>query len=70
VARSSLEGGPKTAEVPQDFIPGDRLLQEVDISPDITLEQRKRLEEVILRNKAAFGIDGRLGNYEVKLKFP
>jgi hypothetical protein len=45
-------------------------LKAVDISPDITTEQRKLLEDVIVRNKAAFGIDGRLGNYEIQVEIP
>jgi hypothetical protein len=45
-------------------------LTEVDISPDLTIEQRQELEAMILRNQIAFETDGRLGNYEVKVEIP
>ncbi|KAJ7630155.1 hypothetical protein B0H17DRAFT_962475, partial [Mycena rosella] len=68
LAEAPLEGGPKISEVPDEFISGERLLARgfgpVDISPDISDAQRTALEEIILRNKLAFGVDGRLGNYE------
>jgi hypothetical protein len=70
LAEEPIEGGPKTSEVPEESIPGSQLLTEVDISPDLTIEQRQELEAMILRNQMAFGTDGRLGNYEVKVEIP
>ena len=46
------------------------LLSQVNFSPDLTPEQRKELEEVVLKNKEAFGLDGRLGHYDAKVKIP
>ncbi|KAJ7210273.1 hypothetical protein B0H12DRAFT_965334, partial [Mycena haematopus] len=70
LAEEPVEGGPKTSEVPEDYIPGDTLLSEVDISPHLTPEQRQELEAMILRNKLAFGTDGRLGNYKIEVEIP
>jgi hypothetical protein len=70
LAEEPLEGGPKTSEVPEESIPGNKLLSEVDISRDLTVTQRRELEAMILRNQLAFGIDGRLGNYEGKIDIP
>ncbi|THU99501.1 hypothetical protein K435DRAFT_658911, partial [Dendrothele bispora CBS 962.96] len=67
LSTSPLEGGPKTAEVALDHIPAERLIQEVDISSDLSTEQRVKLERVILKNNNAFGLDGKLGNYDAKV---
>lgn len=64
LAEEPIEGGPKTSEAPSDNISSDQLLLELDISPDISSDQRRRVEEVILKNKMVFSLDGRLGNYE------
>nr|GAT59874.1 TY3B-TY3B protein [Mycena chlorophos] len=70
LAQEPLEGGPKTAEPPADTVPTERLLKEVDFSPHITVEQRKQLEEVVLKHSQAFGLDGRLGNYPIEVDIP
>jgi hypothetical protein len=43
---------------------------EVNISKDLTTDQRKKLEEVILKNQHAFGLDGRLGNFKEHIDIP
>ncbi|THU86207.1 hypothetical protein K435DRAFT_684153 [Dendrothele bispora CBS 962.96] len=45
-AEDPLEGGPKGAEILADPISSDKLLQEVSLSPDLTKDQRRQLEEV------------------------
>lgn len=65
-----LEGGPKTSETPTDPIPATQLLAEVNISKDLSATQRQQLEAVILRNQGAFGLDGRLGNFEERIDIP
>jgi hypothetical protein len=70
LAEEPIEGGPKTAKAPPENISSARLLEEIDISPDITSDQRQLLETIITRNSKAFGLDGRLGNYEVKVEIP
>jgi len=67
LAEEPLEGGPKTSEAPPEDIPSERLLQEVDISPSLTADQRKELLELIQHHEKAFGLDGRLGNYDEKV---
>ncbi|PBK93494.1 hypothetical protein ARMGADRAFT_1030119 [Armillaria gallica] len=57
-AQPLVEGGPKTAEVQTDIIPTAQLLDEVDISSDLTHEQMQQLQKVILANQWAFGLDG------------
>ena len=42
----------------------------VHISPDISSEQRKELEAVVLKHEQAFGLDGQLGLYECQVKIP
>ncbi|KAF8178346.1 hypothetical protein K438DRAFT_1605075, partial [Mycena galopus ATCC 62051] len=70
LAEDPIEGGAKTSEVPEDSIPGGAILSEVDISPHLTSEECQELQTVILRNKLAFGTDGRLGNYKVEVEIP
>lgn len=67
-ATDPLEGGPKTSEVPPFEIPKGKLLTEIDISNSLTPSQRRALETVIINNEDAFGLDGRLGNYEAKVE--
>ncbi|KAI5885662.1 uncharacterized protein SCHCODRAFT_02519701, partial [Schizophyllum commune H4-8] len=71
-ATDPVEGGPKTSLPPEDFVDSARLLDELDISPDVNSDQRARIEQTIVKHKTAFGLDGRLGNYpahvEIKLK--
>lgn len=64
-------GGPKAAEGPDDNdITKDTLLSAVDISQDLSPEQKHQVEKVLYRNHRAFGIDGRLGEYPAKVKIP
>ena len=39
LAKPPLEGGPKTAETPEDSVPASQLLKEIDISPSLTQVQ-------------------------------
>ncbi|QRW19822.1 Retrovirus-related Pol polyprotein from transposon [Rhizoctonia solani] len=54
----NLEGGPKTAD----------LLEEVQFSEHLTKEQRLKLEAIVRRNELAFGLNGRLGNYDAQVE--
>ncbi|KLO04747.1 hypothetical protein SCHPADRAFT_813623, partial [Schizopora paradoxa] len=66
-----LEGGPKTAEAPDpDPIPSSQLLSEVHFSPDLSPEQRTKLEAVVSKHPDAFSLDGRLGHYDSQVKVP
>ncbi|KIY45306.1 hypothetical protein FISHEDRAFT_6670, partial [Fistulina hepatica ATCC 64428] len=70
LASPPVEGGPKTALESEETVPSLSLLQEVDICPDLTIEQKNQLAEVIVKNKEAFGLDGRLGNYDGLVHIP
>ncbi|KIY61004.1 hypothetical protein CYLTODRAFT_320951, partial [Cylindrobasidium torrendii FP15055 ss-10] len=67
-----IEGGPKIAETPPEDVASQDLLSAVKISPDLTDEQRVAIQKVIKENEIAFGLDGRLGQYDdrvvIKLK--
>ncbi|KLO04390.1 hypothetical protein SCHPADRAFT_840661, partial [Schizopora paradoxa] len=58
------EGGPKTAETPPELCESDKLLEAINLSPDLNAEQRASIEEIVLKNADAFGLDGRLGHYD------
>ncbi|KZT31495.1 hypothetical protein SISSUDRAFT_958795, partial [Sistotremastrum suecicum HHB10207 ss-3] len=51
-----------------DPIPASKLLKEIDFAENLTPEQRKTLEDVILRHQAAFGLDNRLGDFPADVK--
>lgn len=70
LAEPPIEGGPKTAEGPEDTIPSSRLLEELDINPEISADKKRRLQEVIARNELAFGLDDRLGHLDAKVQIP
>ncbi|KAJ3871382.1 hypothetical protein F5051DRAFT_463792 [Lentinula edodes] len=70
LAEPPVEGGPKTAELPPGKVEQNQLLTEVDICTELSKDQRMQLEQIILKNEEAFGLDGRLGNYAEKVEVP
>ena len=70
LAQPPVEGGPKTAEVPEDVIPESRLLEELDISTNLSPDQRKKIQHILIKHKEVFGLDGRLGNYAEEVRIP
>lgn len=71
VGNPAVEGGPKSAELPDpDPIARSDLLEAVDIPTHLSPEQRTRLEKIIVKNEQAFGLDGRLGEYQAKVTIP
>ncbi|KAF7341208.1 TY3B-TY3B protein [Mycena venus] len=69
-AEEPVEGGPKTAETPPEFVDSSKLLEQIDISKAVTPEQCKMLEDVVIKNATAFGLDGRLGTYQEQVVIP
>ena len=63
-----IQGGPKTQETPTENIPGNRLLDEIDFSPELKDANRRSIQKVVLAHKDAFGLDGRLGDYDAKVE--
>ena len=68
LAEEPVEGGPKIFSVPEDDVENSRLLEAVDISPDLTENQRMQLSALITRHASAFGLEGKLGNYPEKVE--
>ena len=70
LAEPPLEGGPKTAEMPEESGVLKQLLDEVDISPNLTEVQKTKLQEILERHQEAFGLEGRLGYYAGEVDIP
>jgi len=64
LAEEPIEGGPKQSEVPEDTNIKKQLLEEIDISSDLSLAQRNKIQRILLNNEISFGINGRLGQYD------
>ena len=47
-----------------------QVLEEVDISPNLTKNQTKLLQEVLKQHEGAFGLEGRLGYYAEEVDIP
>jgi hypothetical protein len=62
--------GPKTTAVPEDAVPDIDVSTLVNWGPDIPGEYKPRLEEVLRKNAAAFGVGGRLGHVDTKVPIP
>ncbi|KAF9001219.1 hypothetical protein BDZ89DRAFT_919635, partial [Hymenopellis radicata] len=67
-AQEPVEGGPKTAETEPEPTSSQEFLTAVDVSANLDPEQRRQLEQVLLRNKDTFGLDGRLGNHDAQVE--
>lgn len=62
------EGGPKLWDnLGPDIIPQKQLLSEVDFYPKLDPEEHSRLEDIVVKNYAAFGLDGRLGTHDAQV---
>ncbi|KAI0707012.1 hypothetical protein C8Q76DRAFT_628954, partial [Earliella scabrosa] len=64
LASEPVEGGPKVSETPADEVPSSALINAVDISSELSSEDRQKLLEVLERNRAAFSLDGKLGRVQ------
>ena len=54
LAEAPVEGGPKTAEMPEESVSMTQLLAEVDISPSLTSTQVHQLQDVLTASAARF----------------
>lgn len=70
LAEEPLEGGPKTSEAPPEDTPSSSFLESVDISTSLNKDQHRRLTEVLISNKDAFSLDGRLGTVASECTIP
>jgi len=68
LAEEPIEGGPKTASTPEDDIESSKLIEAIDILPNLTENQKAQLVALITKHVSAFGLDGKLGNYPGKVE--
>jgi hypothetical protein len=47
-----------------------RLIKKLDINPELPDIQRKRLQNIIVKNQRAFGLDDCLGHLDVQVQIP
>jgi hypothetical protein len=65
-----VEGGPKTAELSEEPVDSDRLIEVLDINPKLPESKRKEIQDVIIKNHRAFGLDDRLGHLNQPISIP
>src|SRR6202453_4088320 len=65
-----VEGGPKVAELSEDRVDSERLIEVLDVNPELPADKRKEIQEVIVRNQRAFGLDDHLGHLNQTIKIP
>ena len=63
-----VQGGPKTQEMPEEIVSEKQLLDELDYSPELSETNRNALQKLITSHKDAFGLNGRLGNYDARVE--
>ena len=49
-SEAPVEGGPKVAELSEDLIDSKRLIEVLDINPELPAVERDRIQEVIVKN--------------------
>ena len=47
-----------------------RLIEVLDINPELPADKRKEIQDVIVKNQRAFGLDDRLGHLDQTIKIP
>ena len=65
-----VEGGPKVAELSEDLVDRKRLIEALDINPELPAFERDRIQEVIIKNHQASGLDDRLGHLDHTIYIP
>ncbi len=70
LAEDPLEGGPKTSEAPPEDTPSDMFLSSIDLPRTLNPVQRGALEGVLMKNRAAFSLDGKLGTVKSECTIP
>ena len=69
-----LSYGPKLAEIPEyEDIPTKEFLSMLDFNPKLSKSQKESLQQIVLKHRKAFSLDGRIGEYSdikytIKLK--
>ena len=65
-----MEGGPKVAELSEDLVDSKRLIEALNINAELLAVERDRIQEVIIKNHRAFGLDHRLGHLDHAIHIP
>ena len=69
-SEASVEGGPKAAKLSEDLVDSKRLIEALNINPELPAVKRDRIQEVIIKNHQAFGLDDRLGHLDHTIHIP
>ena len=69
-SEAPMEGGPKVTKLLQDLVDSKRLIEALDIIPELLAVERDRIQEVIVKNHWAFGLDDRLGHLDHTIHIP
>ena len=49
-SEAPVEGGPKVAELSEGLVDSERLIEVLDINPELPAVERDRIQEVIVKN--------------------
>ena len=69
-SKAPVEGGPKVTELLEDLVDSKRLIEALNINPELPAVERDRIQEVIIKNHQAFGLDDRLGHLDHTIHIP
>ena len=69
-SEAPVEGGPKVTELLEDLVDSKRLIEALDINPELLAVERDRIQEVIVKNHLPFGLDDRLGHLDHAIHIP
>ena len=62
-----MEGG---TELLEDLVDSKRLIEALDINPELPAVERDRIQEVIIKNHRTFSLDDRLGHLDHAIHIP
>ena len=69
-SEAPVEGGPKVAELSEDLVDSKRLIEVLNINPELPAVERNRIQEVIIENHQAFSLDDCLGHLDHAIHIP
>ena len=65
-----MECGPKVAKLSEDLVDSKRLIEALDINPELLAVKRDRIQEVIVKNHQAFSFDDHLKHLDHAIYIP
>ena len=65
-----MEGGPKVVKLLEDLVDSKRLIETLNINPELLAVERDRIQEVIVKNHRAFSLDDCLGHLVHTIHIP